>query len=203
MEIRLETRYVDYIPPHVLLSAYASGIFPMSDDRYSDKINWYKPPIRGIIPIENFKISNNVQRKIRNASLTVRFNANFRLTMLACADRPSTWISPLILDSYCKLCELGFAHSVEVYDGASLVGGLYGVSLGGAFFGESMFKYKPDMDKIALYYCHARLRERGFILWDTQYYSPHLATFGAVEIDAPTFQQMLYPALQIEAKFFP
>ena len=195
------------VPAEILLNGYAQGIFPMSPRKNSvktDELEWYLPHYRGIIPMEQFKISKNTARNLRKTPHSVHYNRDFRGTMLACAKRRSTWISPVIIESYLNLHQLEFAHSVEIYDeNDALIGGLYGVSLGTAFFGESMFHFKPDADKFALFYCHQRLKERGFTLWDTQFYTDHLGTFGAIEIPNETYQQLLQKALIHRAIFAP
>jgi leucyl/phenylalanyl-tRNA--protein transferase len=173
----------------------------MADSATDAEVFWVEPRERGIIPLKAFRISRNVQRALRNKPHQVRFNTAFRQVMEACAERDETWINPLILESYTDLHHLGFAHSVEVWMEESLVGGLYGVTLGTAFFGESMFRRVPDADKFALYYCHQRLCERGFTLWDTQFYTDHLGTFGAVTISQSAYQDLLKTALQSRAVF--
>ena len=189
------------ISPEVLLSAYANGLFPMADSAEDEDIFWVEPRERGIIPLADFRLSRNVQRALRNKPHEVRFNTAFRKVMEACAKRAETWINPLILNSYTDLHHLGFAHSVEIWKENELVGGLYGVTLGTAFFGESMFHHIPDADKFALFYCHKRLCERGFTLWDTQFYTDHLGRFGAISIPQSTYLQLLKTALQSRALF--
>ena len=178
-----------------------TGIFPMSQSRESHSYDWYTAKKRGIIPINRFHISKNVKRLIRQGKFEVSYNEHFRDVMQACADRSSTWISDIIIESYVRLHELNFAHSVEIWKNDELVGGLYGVAIGGAFFGESMFHYETDMDKIALHFCHSRLKEGGFVLWDTQFYTEHLSQFGCVEIPAEEYQERLRNALKIKAYF--
>ena len=193
------------IPPEVLLEAYAQGIFPMSDSRHDESFQWYSARKRGIIPLDQFHVSSNVRRIIRNDHYLVRYDSDFRGVMERCAERSSTWISDLIIESYCMLHELGYAHSVEVYkpDSLGMAGGLYGVALKGAFFGESMFNYERETSKIALYYCHKALVEGGFELWDTQFYSEHLGQFGATQISKDEYKKLLEQALQKEAAFEP
>jgi len=192
------------IPPSVLLEGYSLGIFPMSDSRDDEKVNWYTAERRGIIPMDEFHVSSNVQRKIRNDHFDVTFDHEFREVMLQCANRNTTWISDLIIDSFCELHERGYGHSVEVYDKeGNLVGGLYGVELGAAFFGESMFNYEPETAKIALAYCHRALVEGGFELWDTQFYTEHLSQFGCMEIPSTRYKKLLQKALKKRADFKP
>lgn len=190
------------ISPEELLTGYANGIFPMADDRRDPEAKWYTARRRGIIPLDAFRVSSNVQRIVRNHHYRVRFDYAFRRVMEACADRSSTWISDELIDSYCRLHELGHAHSVSVWDrGRKLVGGQYGVSLRGAYFGESMFGRAKEASKVALYWTHRALAEGGFTLWDTQFWSEHLARFGAVEISAEAYRDRLKWALRKEASF--
>ncbi|NBB77052.1 MAG: leucyl/phenylalanyl-tRNA--protein transferase [Bacteroidetes bacterium] len=190
------------ISPDKLLSGYASGIFPMADARDDPHAKWYTARRRGIIPLEQFRVSSNVCRIIRNHHYHIKFDYSFRKVMEACADRDSTWISDEIIDSYCNLHELGSAHSVSVYDQDwELVGGQYGVSLGAAFFGESVFEWAKEASKVALYWTHQALVQGGFELWDTQFWSEHLAQFGCIEITAGEYRERLKRALQKEAEF--
>jgi leucyl/phenylalanyl-tRNA--protein transferase len=191
------------ITPETLIGAYKAGIFPMAPSKNSGKVYWYQPVERGIIPLENFHVSRNVMRMIRNKPHTVKLNANFKKVIELCGARQDTWISETIIKSYLMLHHLGLAHSIEIYQSEDLVGGLYGVALGGAFFGESMFRLRPEMDKFALYYCHKRLAERKFTLWDTQFYTEHLGTFGCIEIPQFEYMLKLQEALKVSARFFP
>lgn len=185
------------IPPESLLEAYSQGIFPMSESRHDDTVGWYSARQRGIIPIENFKVSSNVERIIRQGRFKCKVDTCFRTVMEECSDRNTTWISDLIIDSFEVLHLTGHAHSVEMYNSAGeLAGGLYGVSLGAAFFGESMFKNDKEADKVALWYCHKILQDNGFELWDTQFYTDHLAQFGCVEISAGEYQNRLDSAME-------
>lgn len=190
------------ISPKDLLTGYANGIFPMADARDDPEAKWYTSRLRGIIPLDSFKVSSNVQRIIRNNHYHIKFDYAFRKVMEACADRDSTWISEEIIDSYCNLHKLGHAHSVSVYDQQwELVGGQYGVSLGAAFFGESLFGWAKEASKVALYWTHQALVQGGFELWDTQFWSEHLAQFGAIEITAEEYKGRLKMALSKEATF--
>jgi len=189
------------IPVETLLEAYAMGVFPMAPSRHSTEINWYTAGKRGIIPLESFHMSKNIRRLIRQHHFEIKYDTHFREVMMACANRETTWISDIIIDSYSRLHELGYAHSVEIYKEDRLVGGLYGVALRSAFFGESMFHYEKEMDKIALYYCHRRLSKGGFTLWDTQFYTDHLSQFGCIEIPDEKYQSLLQEALHKKAKF--
>ena len=190
------------ISPEELLNGYANGIFPMADSREAPEAKWYTARRRGIIPLDNFRVSSNVQRIIRNHHYHVKFDYAFRRVMEACADRQTTWISNEIIESYSRLHELGYAHSISVYDGGwKLVGGQYGVSLGAAYFGESMFGQAKEAGKVALYWTHQALTQGGFELWDTQFWSEHLAQFGGIEISAVEYEQRLQEALKKEAAF--
>lgn len=190
------------IGPDELLNAYANGIFPMADSRHDPKAKWYTSRQRGVIPLDQFKVSSNVQRIIRNQHYHVKFDHAFKKVMEACANRESTWISDEIIDSYCHLHQLGYAHSVSIYNQAwELVGGQYGVSLGAAYFGESMFERQKEASKVALYWCHKALKEGGFTLWDTQFWTEHLSQFGCIEIPAHEYNQLLKTALKKRALF--
>jgi leucyl/phenylalanyl-tRNA--protein transferase len=190
------------IDPQELLNAYANGIFPMADSRDDPEAKWYTSRYRGIIPLDNFHVSTNVQRIVRNDHYHIKFDYAFRDVIEACADRDSTWISDEIIESYTRLHEMGHAHSVSVYDKDwELVGGQYGVSLGGAFFGESMFGEAKEASKVALYWTHQALKQGGFELWDTQFWTEHLAQFGCIEISAEEYNSRLKAALKKEATF--
>jgi leucyl/phenylalanyl-tRNA--protein transferase len=184
------------IPAHELLDAYAQGIFPMADDSESNEIMWYTAIRRGVIPMDSFKVSKNVLQRIKKRDFDIRIDYDFEQVMRACAERKTTWISKRLIASYVHLHRLGFAHSVEIWRENQLIGGLYGVKLGKAFFGESMFKREKEMDKIALFYCHQWLLEQDIILWDTQFWTEHLAQFGCIEIEAETYQNVLREALK-------
>lgn len=190
------------IPPEVLLNGYKNGIFPMSESREDKSVGWYSSRKRGIIPIENFRVSSNVQRIIRQGRYTCRINTSFRQVMEECANRETTWISDLIINSFEMLHLAGHAHSVEMFDeDENIVGGSYGVSLGAAFFGESMFKKAREADKIALWSTHQILKKNGFELWDTQFYTDHLAQFGCIEISSEEYKRRLNQALETDAIF--
>ncbi|HYW34909.1 MAG TPA: leucyl/phenylalanyl-tRNA--protein transferase [Balneolaceae bacterium] len=192
------------ISPEHLLNGYAKGIFPMAESRHAPEARWYTARKRGIIPLENFHVSSNVQRIVRNHHYHIKFDYAFRRVMKACADRETTWISDEIINSYCRLYELGYAHSVSVFNQQwELVGGQYGVSLKAAFFGESMFGRAREASKVALYWTHQALSRGNFMLWDTQFWTRHLAQFGCIEISAGEYQQRLQKALQHNANFEP
>ena len=193
------------ITPDVLLKAYACGIFPMAENADDPALYWIEPEMRGIIPIEGFHVPARLARTIRKTSYTVWVDRDFDATIDGCAeakaDRARTWINGRIRQIYRSLFEHGHCHSVEVYDGGNLVGGLYGVSIGRAFFGESMFHRTRDASKIALVHLVARLRLGGYRLLDTQYVTDHLKTFGAVEVGKRRYHRLLEEAIVGEADF--
>lgn len=183
----------EIIPPEILLEAYAKGVFPMAED---GRILWFSPEQRGLIPLdERFHIPHGLAKSLKRKPFEVRWNTAFRQVMLGCASRDETWIDQVILDSYCTLHDLGHAHSVECWDTDGLQGGLYGVSLRGVFFGESMFSRKTDASKIALVALVERLRERGCALLDTQWMTKHLRQFGGYELSRSDYQAALAKAL--------
>jgi leucyl/phenylalanyl-tRNA---protein transferase len=190
------------IPPEILLNAYSQGIFPMSESRDDDSVEWYSARVRGVIPIEQFRVSKNVQRIINQGRFECRINSCFREVIEECANRKTTWISELIINS-CEVLHLaGHAHSVEMFDrNGNLAGGLYGVTLGAAFFGESMFRRQKEADKVALWHCHNILSKNGFLLWDTQFYTEHLEQFGCVKIPPEEYRKLLKIASGKEAEF--
>ena len=179
----------NFLQAEFLLEAYSQGVFPMAMEE--NEIGWFSPDPRGIIPIEEFHVPHGLARRLKNHPFEIRINTAFEEVMRACARRKETWINQEILASYCNLHSLGYGHSVETWHGENLVGGLYGVALGGAFFGESMFHTETDASKVALHALIVRLRERGFGLLDTQWVTPHLATFGGVEIPRARYLKML------------
>ncbi len=189
------------IHPEILLGAYQQGIFPMAESRNSESVDWFSANRRGIIPLDAFHISKNVQRLIRQQKFSVTINTCFIEVIEQCAKRTDTWINDLIINSYDVLNQYGNAHSVEVFLDKELVGGLYGVHLKSAFFGESMFKSVPEADKVALYYCHHILQKNGFKLWDTQFYTEHLDRFGCIEIDKDEYDLYLEEAMKKECGF--
>ncbi|MGR3708001.1 MAG: leucyl/phenylalanyl-tRNA--protein transferase [Alterinioella nitratireducens] len=189
------------ITPDLLLRAYSVGIFPMSEGREDPGVFWVDPQMRGIIPLNGLHISRSLARAIRAERYQVRVNADFAGTVQGCAARDETWINDQIFDLYEQLHAAGFAHSVEVWDGDNLVGGVYGVALGAAFFGESMFSRRTNASKIALAYLVKRLRYGGFQLFDTQFVTDHLLSMGAVEIPRSEYRKRLEKALDWEADF--
>jgi len=189
------------ITPQLLLQAYAAGIFPMSEGRDDPNLFWVEPKRRGIIPLDGFHISRSLARKIRQNPFEIRINSDFSGVVAACADRDETWINAEITALYSALHEEGFAHSLELWQGRDLVGGVYGVALGAAFFGESMFSRARDASKIALAYLVARLNAGGFTLFDVQFTTPHLIRLGAIEISRIDYRKRLDAALEKQADF--
>jgi len=185
----------------LLLSGYARGIFPMAASREDPELHWFAPRMRGVIPLHNFHISRSLARVIRRETFTISINRAFSEVVEGCADRDETWINSGLRRLYHELHAAGFAHSLEVWSGTTLVGGVFGVTLGGAFFGESMFSRATDASKVALAYTVDRLVTAGFTLFDTQYLTPHLASLGAVEIPRAEYESRLSAALSIEADF--
>jgi len=194
-----EILFADVIDPEILLKAYASGIFPMSMDE--GEIGWFSPDPRGVIPIEEFHVPHGLKRALRKEPFEIRFNYGFADVMRGCAERDSTWISEDIIASYCELHDWGCAHSVECWKDDDLVGGLYGVSLGGAFFGESMFSRATDSSKIALVALVERLREREFVLLDSQWSTEHLRQFGCFDMPRDEYLDQLGGALLLDVEF--
>jgi leucyl/phenylalanyl-tRNA--protein transferase len=202
------SRSPDYtidITPEILLKAYAAGIFPMAEDADDPSLFWVEPRERGIIPLDQFHISKRLARTVRSDYFEVKVDQDFDAVISGCAapgvDREKTWISGRIRDLYGELFDAGYCHTVEVYRDGRLVGGLYGVRLNGAFFGESMFHTERDASKVALVHLVARLRRGGFILLDTQFVTSHLAQFGAVEIPRRIYKQKLHAAMDHQANW--
>ncbi|MBN8919167.1 MAG: leucyl/phenylalanyl-tRNA--protein transferase [Rhizobiales bacterium] len=193
------------VTPELLLRAYACGIFPMADDADDPTLFWVEPRARGIIPLKGFHIASRLARTVRANSFTVVCNRDFTGVIGACAQpRASsdrTWINGRIRALYGELFDRGHCHTVEAYSGGVLVGGLYGVSLGAAFFGESMFHRERDASKVALVHLVARLRAGGFQLLDTQFVTPHLQTFGAEEVSLARYHRLLDAAVEKDADF--
>lgn len=183
-----------------LLMAYCSGFFPMADPK-TGKIGWFSPDPRAIFELDTFHIPRSLRLVIKKNLFEVRVNTRFEQVMRGCAEREETWISEDIIRSYVELHRLGFAHSVESWSAGSLVGGLYGVAIGGAFFGESMFSRQQDASKVALVHLVERLKARGFELLDTQWITPHLKMFGAKEISREEYLKRLKHAIHLKCTF--
>jgi len=188
-----------YLNPELLLHAYAQGVFPMAMEK--NEIGWFSPDPRGVLPIHEFHVPHGLARRLKNHPFEIRINTAFEQVMKGCAKRKETWINREILSAYCTLHSLGFAHSVETWNGEKLVGGLYGVALGGVFFGESMFHTETDASKIALHALAVRLGERGFGLLDTQWVTPHLATFGGISIPRAEYLRLLSENVHKDCSF--
>ncbi|MEZ4699628.1 MAG: leucyl/phenylalanyl-tRNA--protein transferase [Rhodothermales bacterium] len=188
------------LTPELLLRAYAMGVFPMADDREGGAIYWYAPDPRAILPLDGFRASKNLMKVVRRQRFEVVTDRDFEGVMRACSDRPATWISDEIVEAYTALHRFGFAHSVECWLDGELAGGLYGVALGGAFFGESMFHRVRDASKVALVHLVEALRRLGYTLLDTQFTTSHLAQFGVIEIPRDAYEERLKQALRIRPK---
>ncbi len=195
------------LTPQILLGAYASGIFPMAEGRHDPDLYWIDPDVRGVLPLTDFHIPRRLRRTLRSGAYAVTADADFVGVIRGCAEqtrtRPDTWINAEIEGLYNALFDMGFAHSVETWHDGRLVGGLYGVALGGAFFGESMFSRARDASKIALCHLAARLCKGGYRLLDTQFLTNHLRQFGAIEIDRTDYKNRLAAAIKTTAVFQP
>ncbi|HEY5752337.1 MAG TPA: leucyl/phenylalanyl-tRNA--protein transferase [Chthoniobacterales bacterium] len=187
------------ISSELLLEAYCRGIFPMGLE--NGEIGWFSPDPRGILPLEGFHIPHGLRRTLAKNRFEIRIDEQFEKVMRACGGREETWISDEILASYIRLHKMGYAHSVEAWSENGLAGGLYGVSIGGAFFGESMFHYETDASKVALASLVTRLKARGFTLLDIQWVTPHLQTFGAINISKKEYLRLLRPAVSKSCRF--
>jgi leucyl/phenylalanyl-tRNA--protein transferase len=194
------------ITPDILLKAYAAGIFPMAEDADDPSLFWVEPQERGVIPLDDFHLPKRLARTLRAETFEVRIDGDFDAVIAGCAepgrDRDKTWINARIRRLYGELFDLGHCHTVEIYQDGFLVGGLYGVSLGAAFFGESMFHRVRDASKVALAHLVARLRRGGFTLLDTQFVTDHLVQFGAVEVPRRIYKRMLRDAIETPADWW-
>lgn len=194
------------LTPRQLLQAYALGVFPMAQHRDDPRLYWVDPEERGILPLDGFHLPRSLRKSLRKGGFTVTCDTAFERVMQLCAepapDRPETWINDQILALYGELHRMGHCHSVEVWHDGQLAGGLYGLALGGAFFGESMFSRVTDASKVALVHLVARLIKGGFKLLDTQFVTEHLSRFGAIEIPRDEYQQRLAQALRAPAVFY-
>ena len=193
------------ITPQVLLKAYACGIFPMAESADDPGMFWVEPEHRGILPLDDFHISRSLKKTLRRDEFEVRINTQFDAVVTACSQstetRPKTWINKRIRELYSELHTMGHGHSVETWQDGELIGGLYGIHLGAAFFGESMFSRRTDASKVALVHLVYQLTQGGFRLLDTQFTTPHLEKFGVTEVPRETYQEMLDDALKVEARF--
>jgi len=182
------------LDPENILQLYAMGAFPMAESKESDKVNWYLPKIRTIIKFPKFNIPRSLNKHLQSDDYEVKYSYDPERVIHLCAERESTWISPRLITAYRNLIELDFLHSVEIYRNNEIAGGLYGISIKGAFFGESMFTKVPQSSKIALVKLMERLRDRGYVLLDVQYITDHLAMFGPIEIPLDEFKSLLKTA---------
>ena len=193
------------ITPEMLLRAYACGVFPMADDADDDELFWVEPEWRGVLPLDGFHVPRSLRRTIRRGTFEVRYDTDFDGVLDGCAgggpERPKTWINAPIRRLYGELYALGHCHTVESWAGGELMGGLYGVTLGRAFFGESMFSRATDASKVALVALVERLKERGFVLLDTQFVTEHLQRFGVTAVHRSDYDAMLAGALEGTARF--
>ena len=191
--------------PKNLLSAYKHGLFPMAESSTAKKLCWIDPPKRGVIPLNQVHISRSLRKKVRAQNFDIRVDTDFRSVIKGCAkktkNRKDTWINPQIIQLYSELFELGYCHSVEAWLDNKLVGGLYGISLNGAFFGESMFSRATDASKVSLIYLIARLIYGKYSLLDTQFFSSHLKKFGAIEIMRVKFSEVLAHSMKVYGEF--
>jgi len=185
--------HMERIPPHVLLGAYTEGVFPMAEE---GEIYWFSPLMRGVIPLDDrFHIPRGLRKSLRKDPYKVKMNTAFREVMEGCGERKETWIDPIIIESYCELHKLGYGYSFESWDDEGLQGGLYGIAIGNAFFGESMFSRKTDASKIALAYLVEWLRLNDYMLLDTQWMTDHLRQFGGIEVPREEYLKLLAEAL--------
>jgi leucyl/phenylalanyl-tRNA--protein transferase len=184
-----------------MLSGYAQGIFPMAESRSDPNLHWVDPRRRGIIPLDGFHVSRSLRRRILNWDYQIRADTALTEVISACAARAETWINAPLAELYADLFADGNVHTLEVWEGSDLVGGVFGVTLGAAFFGESMFSRRTDASKVALAYLVDRLRLTGFLLFDTQFLTPHLRTLGAIEISRTDYHGLLRHAVRARADF--
>jgi leucyl/phenylalanyl-tRNA---protein transferase len=189
------------ITPEILLQAYAAGVFPMAESATSSTLHWVDPQDRGVLPLNHFHVSKSLAKTVRRHPFEIRVDHDFPAVMQACANRAETWINTRIFDLYCALHQMGHAHSVEAWRGTRLVGGLYGVKIGAAFFGESMFSLVTDASKVPLVYLVARLNSGGFKLLDTQFITAHLARFGTVNMPRTAYHKLLDKAVAGHSDF--
>ncbi|MGZ2257412.1 leucyl/phenylalanyl-tRNA--protein transferase [Roseobacter sp. A03A-229] len=189
------------LTPDVLMQGYATGIFPMAEHRDDPEIFWVDPQRRGVMPLDGFHASRSLRRAMRNTPFHITIDQDFEGVVEGCADRIDTWINEEIRSLYITLHQTGKAHSLEVWEGSALVGGVYGVVLGAAFFGESMFSRRPNASKIALACLVDRLVEGGFKLFDTQFLTDHLASLGGLEVSRATYHRALAVAQEMPASF--
>ncbi len=191
----------EYLSPENMIRLYSMGAFPMAESKDSPEVNWYIPKSRAIIPLGNFNIPRSLKKTVRTGTFEIRINDDFDRVIDGCADREETWINSPLKDAYRNLFEMGYLYTYEVFQSDDLLGGLYGICLGGAFFGESMFTKKSQGSKIALTFLINRLIKRGFVLLDVQLMNPHLKMFGAVEVPEDDYNHLLHKALATRTGF--
>lgn len=189
------------VTPELVLRAYSVGVFPMAESADDPALYWHEPLQRGVLPLDHFHVGARLARTIRQDRFEVRIDSDFEGVIAGCGERAATWINGRIVRLYKELFDLGYCHTVEAWRDGALAGGLYGVHLKGAFFGESMFSRDRDASKVALVHLAARLKAGGFRLLDTQFITEHLRQFGAVEVPRERFQELLADALAFEADF--
>ena len=199
MDTGKETGSKELLKPGNMLRLYASGAFPMADDE--GRISWFMPEIRTIIPLDNYNIPRSLKTFLKKNNFEIRFDTNYLSVIRGCASREKTWISEELIEAYRRLHKKGHVHSVETWEGGKLVGGLYGVTFRGAFFGESMFSTVPQASKAALLKLIEHLKLKDFVLLDVQYMTSHLKMFGAVEIDFEEYNKLLYSAYTRACEF--
>jgi leucyl/phenylalanyl-tRNA--protein transferase len=200
--VRRSDPFAIEITPELILRAYRAGIFPMAEDAADEDLFWVSPDQRGILPLDGFHLSKSLRKSMRRSGFTIRVDTDWEGIIEGCAtvgeDRDSTWINGSIRRVYGELFRRGVAHTVEVWDGPDLVGGLYGLAIGGAFFGESMFHRRTDASKMAMAHLVERLNAGGFVLLDTQFLTAHLASLGGIEIPREDYEERLAEALLLE-----
>ncbi len=190
----------DLLRPETMIRLYASGAFPMADEE-TGEINWYLPETRTVIPLDNYNIPRSLKKILNDSDFEIEYDTDFISVVKGCASRDKTWISEELIKAYLRLKELGFVHTVETRIGGKLVGGLYGISYRGAFFGESMFSVVPQASKVALANLLKHLNEKGFVMLDVQFMTEHLRMFGAVEISFEEYNGLLKTAYTRESRF--
>ncbi|MCF2870282.1 leucyl/phenylalanyl-tRNA--protein transferase [Octadecabacter sp. G9-8] len=189
------------LTPDMLVAAYAGGIFPMAEHRDDTELFWVDPRQRGVLPLDQFHISRSLRKTIKSGRFQITYDTDFAGVVAGCAARDETWINDMLAELYGQLHLARLARSIEIREDGALVGGVFGITLGGAFFGESMFSTRTDASKVALAYLVDRLREGGFALFDTQFITPHLRSLGGAEIPRSDYRKMLSAALALDAGF--
>lgn len=200
MSSKKNLSYKEFLKPDIMLRLYAQGAFPMADEK-TKIINWYLPKKRAIIPLNMYNYPRSLKKTIKQSDFEIKFDQNFPAVLQNCANRQPTWISNELMDAYLRLDELGFIHTVETWKNGRLVGGLYGITIRGAFFGESMFSKVSQASKAALIKLIEHLNEQNFLLLDVQFMTPHLKMFGAIEINFEEYQTLLRKAFARDCRF--